>query len=199
MIAKAGNRRFVVVSGLPGSGKTTVGRALASLLDLPHIDKDDILESLFESRGIGDAGWRRRLSREADTVFQAAVSASAGAVITSFWHATGMSPDSGTPTGWLAELPGVIANVHCECPPAVAAERFVRRTRHAGHRDGTRTAADVFASFEALGGAIVSAGPRVTVDTTRPLDAEAVRRAVETAWIGDPQSTRDGRIAAARS
>jgi shikimate kinase len=42
---------FVVISGLPGSGKTTLGRRLAPALTLPFIDKDDILDRLFESKG----------------------------------------------------------------------------------------------------------------------------------------------------
>jgi dephospho-CoA kinase len=50
-------RLFVVVSGLPGSGKTTLGRRLAPALDLPLIDKDDILNRLFESKGIGTWTW----------------------------------------------------------------------------------------------------------------------------------------------
>jgi gluconate kinase len=48
---------FVVISGLPGSGKTTLGRGLASALQLPFIDKDDILNRLFELKGVGNAAW----------------------------------------------------------------------------------------------------------------------------------------------
>jgi hypothetical protein len=55
---------FVVISGLPGSGKTTLGRRLAPALDLPLIDKDDILDRLFASKGVGDAAWRRVEPRE---------------------------------------------------------------------------------------------------------------------------------------
>ena len=39
------------MSGLPGSGKTTVAQALAPLLKLPLFDKDAILEQLFETKG----------------------------------------------------------------------------------------------------------------------------------------------------
>jgi hypothetical protein len=46
---------FVVISGLPGSGKTTLGRRLAPILNLPLIDKDDILNRLFESKGVGSS------------------------------------------------------------------------------------------------------------------------------------------------
>ena len=45
---------FVVISGLPGSGKTTLARRLAPALALSLIDKDDILDRLFEAKGIGD-------------------------------------------------------------------------------------------------------------------------------------------------
>ena len=62
------SKRFVVVSGLPGSGKSTLARRLAAPLELAVIDKDDILEQLFESKGTGDAAWRRALSRESDAI-----------------------------------------------------------------------------------------------------------------------------------
>ena len=143
-------RRFVVVSGIPGSGKTTLARRLASAIGLPLIDKDDILEHLFETRGIGDHAWRRSLSRESDSLFQAAAEQSAeGAVLVSFWHHPGMPRDSGTPTSWLASL-GTIVNVHCVCPPAIAAARFATRRRHDGHLDTTTRHEDLLKQLLAL-------------------------------------------------
>jgi hypothetical protein len=59
---------FVVISGLPGSGKTTLGRRLAPALNLPLIDKDDVLDRLFAAKGVGNAAWRRTLCRESDVV-----------------------------------------------------------------------------------------------------------------------------------
>src|SRR5947209_4425192 len=113
-------RRFVVISGLPGSGKTTLARQLAPALNLPILDKDSILEHLFDSKGVGDAAWRRMLSRESDTALQAQATASDGAILVSFWHQPGMAPDSGTPTTWLSELSEHIVNVHCVCSPDIA-------------------------------------------------------------------------------
>jgi len=57
------------VSGLPGSGKTTLAGRLAPALHLPLIDKDDILNDLFDLRGTGDIAWRRALSRDSDEIF----------------------------------------------------------------------------------------------------------------------------------
>jgi predicted kinase len=49
----------VVVTGLAGSGKTTVAKALADALDVPLISKDAIKEALFAAVGAGDSIGRR--------------------------------------------------------------------------------------------------------------------------------------------
>ena len=46
---------FIVISGLPGAAEDDPARRLAPALNLPLIDKDDILDRLFESKGSGDA------------------------------------------------------------------------------------------------------------------------------------------------
>ena len=117
------DKRFVIVSGLPGSGKSTLAEKLAPALGLPLIDKDTILERLFESRGTGNRAWRRALSRESDRILQSRAVASDGAVLVSHWHLPGMLLDSGTPTDWIREISNQIVNVHC-CDPEIAAERF---------------------------------------------------------------------------
>jgi AAA domain len=169
------DRPFVVVSGLPGSGKTTLARQLAPALHLQLIDKDDILERLFESKGIGDALWRRALSRESDVVLQEQARASPGAVLTSMWHLPGMAADSGTPTRWLGELSNLIVQVHCVCSPEIAAARFAHRKRHVGHLDGSATFADVLAALRSHDrrGAL-DIGPRVDLDTTGEPDIDSL-------------------------
>jgi len=171
--------RFVVITGLPGSGKTTLAGQLARALDLPVFDKDTILEHLFDTRGTGDSAHRRALSRESDTLFQAQASASPGAVLVSFWRQPGMASDSGTPTAWISELPAPVVNVHCVCPPEVAAERFACRTRHAGHLDSQRPFEVLLASLRQLAALPpLALGPRIDVDTTQPIDLEAILRQI---------------------
>jgi cytidylate kinase len=63
--------KLTVVSGLAASGKTTVGRLLSERLSLPLIDKDVILEALFDSLGCDDRYQRYRLSRASDDVLYA--------------------------------------------------------------------------------------------------------------------------------
>jgi GTPase SAR1 family protein len=158
---------FVVMSGLPGSGKTTLAGRLAPHLSLPVIDKDEILERLFESQGSGDASWRRRLSRESDALLQARATNSDGAILVSHWRLPGMPADSGTPLHWLPPLSACIVNVECSCPPELSARRFAERTRHAGHLDCARSFADVLKSLWTLAAlGPLDIGRRVVIDTT---------------------------------
>lgn len=140
--------RFIVVSGLPASGKTTLGRRIAEELRLPMFDKDEILERLFETLGVGDVVWRRKLSRMADDELRRQASASSGALITSWWQHPLSEVESGTPIDWLRDLRGEVLELHCVCSPALAANRFIARKRHHGHLDGRHTYAALLASFE---------------------------------------------------
>ena len=168
-------RLFVVVSGLPGSGKTTIGRRLAEALGLPLIDKDEILDALFEQRGVGDQEWRRALSRESDESMRSRAMSSRGAVLVSFWRVTGMPADVGTPTEWLFALPAPVVHVRCQCPARVAAERFVARRRHPGHLDATRTLDDVLSGMEAeIRFGPLHIEPSIEVDTTVDVDIDGV-------------------------
>jgi hypothetical protein len=173
-------RRFVVVSGLPGSGKTTVGRQLARALGLPLLDKDEILEALFDSLGVGDAEWRNRLSRSADEVLRRLAEQSAGAVLISFWRHPQVTGESGTPTDWLRSLSGKLVEAHCACSPAIAAERFLARKRHGGHLDRDKRKEDLVAAFEQLAAhGPLGLGPLVNIDTGQAVDLELVSRELE--------------------
>ena len=161
--------RFVIVSGLPASGKSTLGRAIASALNLSFLDKDEILEGLFDRVGVGDSVWRTKLSRTADEVLCREAHALPGAVVTSWWRHRESKSESGTPTDWLSSLPGDLVELYCACSPYTAANRFFGRNRHAGHLDGRYTHADLLEQFRqqsSLGPLAV--GRLVRVDTEAP-------------------------------
>lgn len=52
---------LIIVSGAPGTGKTTLGRRIAGSLGIPYVGKDLIKESLFDSLGTQDREWSMRL------------------------------------------------------------------------------------------------------------------------------------------
>jgi len=52
---------IVIVTGLPGSGKTTLSKKLSKKLGLPVINKDAMKELLFDSLGWKDREWSKRL------------------------------------------------------------------------------------------------------------------------------------------
>ena len=170
-------RLFVVVTGLPASGKTTVGLALSNQLQLPFLDKDHILETLFDSLGAESPEGRTRLSRASDAVLESMALASHGAVLASFWRRRGMSGASGTPTEWLSALAAsdVVVEVHCECAPAVAANRFARRQRHPDHFDQRFSEEELLEGFRPLAMEGPLLGPAaVRVDTNDAVDLPTV-------------------------
>ena len=130
---------FLVFSGLPGSGKSTVAREVARRTSLPLLDKDDFLDALFDERGVDDAAWRAALSREADARFAQAARQLSAACLVSWWRHRDFPAATGTPIDWLASLPSPLIEVHCRCHALTAARRFLARKRHAGHLDATRT------------------------------------------------------------
>ena len=168
-------RGFVVMSGLPASGKSRLGAALAPLLDLPLLDKDDFLEALYKRDGIGDAIWRERLSRESDDLFRAAAVSAGRAVLASYWRHPGRTDGGGTPSDWLRMLPGPLVEIHCQCPAGLAQERFQGRTRHPGHLDAARRSDDLRVKFESYAArGPLGLGVVIPVDTTGSLDIRAL-------------------------
>jgi hypothetical protein len=134
------NSYCIIVTGLPASGKTTIGREVASRLKIPFLDKDAYLEKLFDKCGIGDNAWRQQLSLQSNTLFQADAIVHQQVVLVSHWRPTSLSGPSGTPTDWLTPSFGKVIELFCDCPPEAAVQRFVARQRHAGHLDVHRNA-----------------------------------------------------------
>jgi glucokinase len=166
---------FIVFFGLPGSGKSTMARAVAARVRIPVLDKDDFLDALFEERGVGDGEWRTALSREADDRFASAARGLAAACLVSWWRPAHVSNPSGTPAEWLAELRAPVVQVHCVCRVETAVDRFVTRRRHPGHLDVVRSRGSLQREFAELAGAVpLPGGTIVEIDTERPVDVDAL-------------------------
>jgi Shikimate kinase len=174
-------RLFVVITGLPASGKSTIGRAIASELAWPFFDKDQFLESLFQATVTNEAAERHVLSRIADESFRASAFASAGAVLATWWRHPRSFKESGTSPEWLSSC--FVVEVYCSCPPLVAVERFMARTRHPGHLDRMRSRGQLLTQFteqSSLGP--LGLGPLIEVNTTSALEVPAILEQINHAF-----------------
>jgi hypothetical protein len=171
---------FVVVSGLPASGKTTISTALAASLRLPLFDKDSFLETLFETEGVAGPARRRELSKRANAQFQQAAVAERAAVLTSWWRHPSSTADSGTPIEWLVRSSRVAVEVHCVCSAPVAAARFLARQRHPSHLDerwSLDKLLDMLEQQQRLGPLFPDKA--LTINTEQPVDMHDLVRTVE--------------------
>jgi len=160
----------IVLTGLPASGKTTIGRSIATVLEIPLLDKDDFLEDLFEKHGVGDSVWRRRLSLESDELFQKSAANMTTAVLVSHWRPIGIE-GTGTPTDWLLDTFSNIIEVYCDCSAKTAADRFIQRERHKGHADDTRSPREISEWMVQLDrGYPLGLGTRLKVNTNAPVN-----------------------------
>jgi len=52
---------LVIIGGLPGTGKSTLGSFLSQELSFPCVSKDGIKETLYDTLGYSDRKWSRKL------------------------------------------------------------------------------------------------------------------------------------------
>jgi predicted kinase len=131
---------LVIVTGLPCTGKSTLARRLAGRLGLPLFTKDQVKETLFDTLGVGDRAWSRRLGAASTAVLFAVVESTLAAgrscVAESNFH-----PE--LDTARLREIQArhafAVAQVLCvadgEALWARYQERAARSARHPGHLD----------------------------------------------------------------
>jgi predicted kinase len=159
-------RGYVVVSGPPASGKSSLAPALAAALDLPLLAKDVVKDALVDALGAPDLPRSRELGRAAVQVLLAVARTSGYGVLEGVWY-------DRTRTA-LAELPGPLVEVFCRCPPDVLRARYAtRRTgRGAGYLDLERESAELWNSE--VGTPVAGGWPVLEVDTAGEVDVTAL-------------------------
>ena len=166
---------FVVVSGPPASGKTTLSGAIAPILGLPLIAKDTIKQALMTVLPVPDVAASRVVGRASVAALLAVAAQSpGGAVLESVWHRSYALDE-------LRRLPGQVVEVFCRCDPVLAAERYAVRaeSRDAGHFDAERVTAELW--NDEVARPVAGGWPVIEVDTTVSVDVEALTAAIRAA------------------
>lgn len=131
---------LIVVGGWPGAGKTTLAYRLGPHLGLPVFTKDDVKERLFDTLGIGDREWSKRLGRASIAILEHQLEATlAGGH--SVVGECNWDPDLSKPQlGGIVQRTGAVSFVIAvQGEPEVIRERYRHRAetgeRHPGHLD----------------------------------------------------------------
>jgi predicted kinase len=165
---------FVVVSGPPASGKTTLARALAPSLGLPLIAKDTIKQALMTVLPVPDVAASRSVGAASVAALLAVAAETGGAVLESVWHRSRALDE-------LRRLPGDVVEVFCRCDREAAARRYALRagSRDAGHFDPQRVAGELW--NDEVARPVGGGWPVIEVDTAGPVDVEPLLTAIWTA------------------
>lgn len=159
---------FVIVSGPPASGKSTLAPEVAAALELPLIAKDTIKDAIMSVLGVSDVEDSRQAGRASVAVMLALASESPiGAVVESNFYRSIARNE-------LEKLPGQVVELFCRCTADVAWKRYRRRadTRHAGHFDHDRTRDELW--NDEVAEPVAGPWPLLEVDTNGPVNLPAV-------------------------
>lgn len=170
-MAAAQSPPVLIVSGAPATGKTTLGKRIASEFALPFLSRDDIKESLYDTIGAGDRDRSRQLGIASIQllfyVVERLLEVGQGLVVESNFYDRYDTPRF---KAVLARYPARVVQIHCTAAAPVVIARYRERAdtseRHPGHL-GAAVLPELRAGLrDATWGPLRLAAPCITVNTT---------------------------------
>jgi len=160
---------LLVVTGVPGSGKTTIGASLATALDVPFISLDVLKAELYDRCVAGPDRHALRLAAEQELADR--LNRAEGSFVVDIWIAPGR--DTERVAALLKHQGKPVVEVLCRVPAEIAVARYARRRRDGPHLPADeptlqriREAADVLVPL--------GIGRCIEVDTSRRVDLIAL-------------------------
>lgn len=161
-------QEVVMINGLPGAGKTTIGVSLAAAMSVPFLSKDSFKEQLADTET--DLPGSQLGVIASELMWSHAAELNGLVVVESWWyrirdteHAVNGLRRSGASCG---------VEVWCTAPETIIRERYRQRSRHAIHRDRERLNTD-WEGWATNAGPL-SITPVLTVDTATDVPIIAV-------------------------
>ncbi len=127
---------LILVTGAPGTGKTTIGRKISAKFNVPFISRDDIKEQLFDVLGYSDRDWSRKVGTASWAIFHSFIEEIAR-------HDPHLVAESNFQSSIdderMCDLKIRIFQIHCIAKSEIVIQRFSERAysgnRHPGHVD----------------------------------------------------------------
>ncbi len=141
---------LILITGLPAAGKTTLSRHLATALALPLVARDALKEVLFDSLGVKDREWSRKLGHASYGLVYAMTESLLKAKTSFILEANFKAEVDNSKFKQLQQrYPFHVFQILCYADGQVLIERFKQRAlsgeRHPGHVDTSN-----FAEMEPL-------------------------------------------------
>lgn len=169
---------YVIVNGLPGSGKTTLAVSISKKLGWPVLEKDLFKEVLFDSMGVKDRDWSKKLGSVSIELMYRLAMTMPNAILDSVFDRRFAPKD-------LKRLQTPIVEVYCDCPPEIAAQRFSERQR-SGRYDGHVSGGVDFTDWISKAGEPLAIGATLRVDTTKSVNICEI-----VSWISNSKQMKD--------